>query len=78
MKIAAASTRKTVVDFFEKRLNRGNATIALPAPMPRMNAISTMANACSEEPKISARQRDAKISNPIETAPVNATTKQAQ
>ncbi len=46
--------------------------------MPRMNAISTMAKDCSDEPKISASDREASNSNPIETPPVMATINPAQ
>ena len=43
-----------------------------------MNAISTRANDCSEEPKISASEREASTSSPMETAPVRATMAPAQ
>ncbi len=43
-----------------------------------MNAINTTANDCSDEPKISASERDASSSNPIETPPVMATIIPAQ
>src|SRR6516162_3966173 len=45
--------------------------------MPRMKAISTIANDCSEDPKISASEREASTSSPIETPPVNATIQPA-
>src|SRR5208282_6238966 len=55
-----------------------DAIHALPSPRPRMKAMSTTANDCSDEPKIIASERDASTSSPIEPAPVMATTAQAQ
>jgi len=40
--------------------------------------MSTTAKDCSDEPKIIASERDASTSSPIATAPVMATTAQAQ
>ena len=70
---AAATSRPMIAPSLRQRFKRGDATAALPAPMPRINAISTTANACNDAPKISVSERDASTSNPIETAPVSAT-----
>lgn len=60
-----------------KRLKRGEATTALPIPMPNMNAIRTMAKTCNEAPNMRHKQREANTSSPIETPPVRATMMQA-
>src|SRR4051812_31949559 len=75
---AAASNIVMTVASRGQLLRRGDAITAAPRPMPRMNAISTIANACNDAPKIKLKQRDANTSSPIETPPVNATSRQPQ
>src|ERR1035441_11023355 len=75
---AAAHSSRTTIFLSGIFRRRDDAIHALPTPMPKMNAMSRTANDCSDEPKIIASERDASTSSPIETAPVMATTAQAQ
>ena len=63
---------------FRSRCHRGEATTALPSPMPRIKAINTIENACNDAPKINTNDRDASTSKPIDTPPVSATKAQLQ
>src|SRR5688572_10006899 len=58
------------VSTLESRFEETNAPLS---PIPRINAMSTMANAWREAPKISDRERAASTSRPIDTAPVTVT-----
>src|SRR5262245_62438286 len=75
---AAIHSKRTINRSLDAPLRRGDAIQALPNPMPRMKAISTIANDCNDEPKINASDRDDNTSSPIDTAPVNATIAPAQ
>src|SRR5689334_3329686 len=75
---AAINNSAQVMVSLRNRCQRGEATTALPSPIPRMNAISTIENACNDAPKISTRDRDDSTSRPIDTPPVSATNAQLQ
>src|SRR5690349_18399471 len=75
---AAVHNNRMIVRSLECPRRRGEAIQALPNPMPRIKAISTTANDCSDEPKISANDREDSTSRPIETAPVIVTMTPAQ
>src|SRR6266446_5871438 len=75
---AAINNSAHVTVSFRNRCQRGDATTALPSPMPKINAISTIANACNDAPTINTTDRDASTSKPIETPPVSATKTQLQ
>src|SRR2546425_6087680 len=75
---AAINKSTQVLVSLLKRCQRGDATTALPSPMPRINAISTIENACKDAPRINTSDRDASTSKPIDTPPVSATKAQVQ
>src|ERR1039458_2514595 len=72
---AAAHSSSTTIFLSGIFRRRDDAIHALPSPMPKMNAMSTTANDCSDEPKIIASERDASTSSPIETAPDRQSTR---
>src|SRR5579862_4865993 len=78
IKADAPNRRAIAVLSFNQGQWRGQATTALPRPIPRINEMRTTAKDCSEAPKIKQRHLDASTSNPIETAPVKATRTQPQ
>src|SRR3954470_14298619 len=71
---SAAETSRTAhkLELFQ-RFSLGEAIKALPSPIPRINEINTIANACRDEPNSSAMDREERTSSPIEIPPVNAT-----
>src|SRR6266851_8684283 len=75
---AAINNSAQVLVSILKRCQRGDATTALPSPMPRINAINTIENACNDAPRINTSDRDASTSKPIDTPPVSATKAQLQ
>ena len=75
---AAINNSAQVLVSLRIRCQRGDATTALPSPMPRINAISTIENACNDAPRINTSDRDASTSRPIDTPPVSATKAQLQ
>src|SRR4051812_46656942 len=75
--MAATQSKATTMPSLDLMRREGEAIHALPRPIPRMKEINTTAKACNEEPKMSANEREASNSRPMETAPVRATTRPA-
>ena len=74
----AVSSKTMIRNSIRIRVRRDREITLLPTPIPRMKAINTTANDWRDEPNISASEREANSSNPMEIPPVAPTSKAAQ